>query len=488
MAPHKKQVSDPAALLLLEGPPPFDGTILDAMDLASMTGPSWEPWRTFWRAVFALPMDATDLERFRRHTGRETPPSEPVLEAWQPIGRRGGKSRNMGLAAFFLGIRRDYRGFLAPGEVGVIPIIAADRKQAAQVLRYIKGLSAVERFAGYIGRILANAIELTTGVTIEIATASYRTTRGYTVVAFVADEIAFWRSEDSAEPDSEVLAALRPGMATVPDSLILAASSPYARKGELHRAVTEYYGADVPDVLVWNADTLSMHPGSPRLERFVAKQFANDPVIAASEYGQGGSVQFRADVESFADPGAIAAVTVTGRRELPRQEGIRYYAFTDPSGGSQDAWTLAVTHSTNGTTVLDALRERQPPFSPADVVDDYGEFLKTYGISEVEGDHYGGEFPRELFRRHGITYKTADRTKSDLYREWLPMLNAGHMELLDIPRLKTQFCGLERKVTRAGEDSITHAPGGHDDLANAAAGALVRAARKRPVQSVRFAL
>jgi hypothetical protein len=62
------------------------------------------------------------------------------------------------------------------------------------------------------------------------------------------------------------------------------------------------------------------------------------------------------------------------------------------------------------------------------------------------------------------------------------------MELLDLPRLKTQFCGIERKVSRAGEDSITHAPGGHDDLANAAAGVLVRAARSRPVVSVRFAL
>ena len=34
-----------------------------------------------------------------------------------------------------------------------------------------------------------------------------------------------------------------------------------------------------------------------------------------------------------------------------------------------------------------------------------------------------------------------------------------------------QLCGLERRTARGGRDSIDHAPGGHDDLANAVAGA-----------------
>jgi hypothetical protein len=35
--------------------------------------------------------------------------------------------------------------------------------------------------------------------------------------------------------------------------------------------------------------------------------------------------------------------------------------------------------------------------------------------------------------------------------------------------------GLERRTSRGGRDSIDHAPGSHDDLANAAAGAIVAA-------------
>ena len=41
-----------------------------------------------------------------------------------------------------------------------------------------------------------------TGSSIEVHTASFRTVRGYTVCAALLDEIAFWRSEESANPDT----------------------------------------------------------------------------------------------------------------------------------------------------------------------------------------------------------------------------------------------------------------------------------------------
>jgi len=37
-------------------------------------------------------------------------------------------------------------------------------------------------------------------------------------------------------------------------------------------------------------------------------------------------------------------------------------------------------------------------------------------------------------------------------------------------RLIAQIVGLERRVSRAGRDSIDHAPGAHDDIANAVSG------------------
>jgi hypothetical protein len=120
--------------------------------------------------------------------------------------------------------------------------------------------------------------------------------------------------------------------------------------------------------------------------------------------------------------------------------------------------------------VTDAMRERRPPFSPDDVVLEFTALLKSYGVRSVTGDRYAGEWPRERFRVHGIEYVVAERPKSDLYRDLLPALNAHRVELLDHPRLVAQLCGLERRTARGGRDSIDHAPGGHDDMANCVAG------------------
>jgi hypothetical protein len=111
--------------------------------------------------------------------------------------------------------------------------------------------------------------------------------------------------------------------------------------------------------------------------------------------------------------------------------------------------------------------------------------LSQYHVSRVSGDRYAGEFPRELFRKYNIDYKPSEFTKSELYGEMLPLLNSVRVELLDNSRLISQICNLERRTGRSGKDSIDHAPGGHDDLANSVAGALVLAnERKRLVRTI----
>ena len=42
--------------------------------------------------------------------------------------------------------------------------------------------------------------------------------------------------------------------------------------------------------------------------------------------------------------------------------------------------------------------------------------------------------------------------------------------LVDSVRLVNQLASLERRTARGGRDSIDHAPGAHDDVANAVAG------------------
>jgi hypothetical protein len=175
----------------------------------------------------------------------------------------------------------------------------------------------------------------------------------------------------------------------------------------------------------------------------------------------------------------VDAAVVPDRYELPPMSGISYVAFVDPSGGSSDSMTLAIAHrDRDGRAILDAVRERRPPFSPDGVVQEFAELMKSYRIHRVTGDRYAGEWPRERFRAAGITYDIGEKPKSDIYRDLLPLLNSGKADLLDVPRLVTQLCSLERRTARGGRDSIDHAPGAHDDIANAVAGVLVHVTNK----------
>ena len=131
---------------------------------------------------------------------------------------------------------------------------------------------------------------------------------------------------------------------------------------------------------------------------------------------------------------------------------------------------MCIGHREGGVIIIDALRERRPPFSPDSIVDEFAIVLKSYRVSKVVGDRYAGEWPRERFRLRDVTYEPSAAPKSDLYRDALPLINAARINLIDDKRLIAQLCGLERRAARSGRGSIDHMPGQHDDVANAVAG------------------
>jgi hypothetical protein len=434
---------------------------------------TWSAWRAFLGALFGHPMSAEDLALYQRHTGRQAAPAKAFDEAWLVCGRRGGKSRILALIAVYLACFRDYRPFLAAGEVGTVRLMAVDRDQARAIFRFIGGfLRETPALKRLIARETADSFELTNRTIIEVGTASFRSARGYSFIAVLADEIAFWRSDESTNPDTEILRALRPGLLTIPGAKLLCASSPYARKGALWEVYDRYFGKDDAPVLIWRGTSVEMNPTIPQAE--IDREYEKDPASAAAEFG----AEFRTDVEGFVSVEAVRACIEPNVRERLPDRQYRYYGFVDPSGGSNDAMTLAISHKAGATVVLDAVREIKPPFSPEAVVEEFAKLLRSYRCTLVYGDRYGGEWPREVFRRHRINYEAADRPKSDLYRDLLPLLNAGGVDLLDNDRMVTQLVSLERHTARGGRDSIDHPRGTHDDVANAVAGAVTVAARQ----------
>lgn len=181
---------------------------------------------------------------------------------------------------------------------------------------------------------------------------------------------------------------------------------------------------------------------------------------------------------AYYDGGMVTDAIVPNLRKLPFQEGVLYGAFVDMSGGSSDDACLGIAHKDKaGRRILDLLisQDGAPPFAPAKAVSKFVRALKEYGITEVTGDAYAGLTFRDAFSMEDIDYKLSKLTKTELYEAIEPDLNAGQIELLDLPKLQEQMLTLVVRGSR-----IDHQPGNHDDWVNAAAGALVVCADVKP--------
>jgi hypothetical protein len=434
----------------------------------------WGAWRAFLAALYGLPMSPAELALYQTHTGRSAPPSRQAREAYMCCGVRSGKSLILSGLAVTVGCTLDCSQYIVPGETLKIPVIASDKEQAGVIMGYIREMLNAPTFRKELKREVGDCFELHNGLVIQVHAASFRGVRGFTAPLVLCDEIAFWmNSETSANPDVEILRALRPRMATIPNSILLCASSPYSKKGSLYSAFKSHFGKD-GDVLFWKAPTEVMHPPDAHLRSIIDEAYQSDPESASAEFGG----EFRDGISDFISREIVEALVDHKVIERPFEHGHRYVAFVDAAGGSGgDSFTLGIAHKrADGVVLVDFLREWGSPFSPANVVVELAEDLKRYGLRSCKGDRYAAEFAVDAFRANGITLEHSELTKSAIYGEMLPLINSGKARLLDNRRAINQLCALERKTSRSGKDSIDHPPRAHDDLANALCGAAVHVA------------
>jgi hypothetical protein len=353
-----------------------------------------------------------------------------------------------------------------------LPVLAASALQARQTLNFVKGIFLdVPRFAALVDTITSDTIVLKNRVDIQIRPASFRTIRGITAIAIIAEECSIWQTDDagSKNPDKEILAAARPALATTGGPLC-AIGSPLAKRGETFRTFQKHFGPDGnPAILVANGPTRLFNPTIS--QRIIDRAYEDDPAVASSEWGG----EFRNDLEGYVSYEAVIAIVDRGCLQRERLERHSYFAHVDVSGGGADSFGLAIGHVEDGVGVLDCLVERRGPgLSPEATAAEFCETMLGYGINTVTGDNYGAGWTREQFEKQGVVYKKSDHTTSDYFANFLPILNSGRCSLLDSPRLIQQFCALERRVSRTGgKHSISHPIGGHDDIACAVAGLMV---------------
>jgi hypothetical protein len=215
---------------------PFRKALADPNLLGrSMADESWDSWKILMIGSMGEPL--TDIERpiWKALTGgREREPLDRADEIIVAAGRRAGKTETMATTGAYIAGCCDFSDVLVPGETGVLLIVAADVEQAIIVLDRVEAklkISPVMKQLVDSRSRTQRQLRLTNGIVVQVKAPNFRRVRGTTLIGAIGDEAAHWAVEGSANPDSEICAALRPALATTGGMLMLI-SSPYAKRGD----------------------------------------------------------------------------------------------------------------------------------------------------------------------------------------------------------------------------------------------------------------
>jgi hypothetical protein len=448
-----------------------------------LVGESFSLWKTVLLATNGEPLTEAERADFDRVSGLKPPPISRVDEALFLIGRRGGKDTAVAPFAVYLAACVDWSAVLAPGERGIGLVIAPDQRQARIQFDYISAVfDSSPILSALVVNRTADTIELVTGISIQVRAANFRHLRGATLIFVLGTEAAFWYDESGANSDADILAAVRPGLATTGGPLILF-TTPHARSGEVWKMTEAHYGAKGdPSILVVRGTSRDFNPTLS--ERVVARALARDPEGARAEY----LAEFRSDVSALLAEASLVAVVPVGVAEIePRHavKGDSYFAHFDAATGSGgDSAALAIACSGKPAELV-AVRRWRPPFSPRRVVKEAASLAASYGLAQVSIDRFAPGLVAELFREHEVGCEVSELTTSEAFIQLLALMNSQMVALLDVPELLGELRRLERRPGGAGRESVSHPPGGHDDVAAAVAQALAAAAARPSGPQVR---
>jgi hypothetical protein len=439
---------------------------------------------TLLRGIYGLPLSEDQADLWRVCTGRENYLAKPFGEVTVLAGARSGKdSRIAAPVLLYESLFGGHQARLSKGETAVVPLVAQDARASKIAFSYIRDyLTASPILTSEVEEILANEIRLRGRINIGCFPCTLRSLRGWSMPAGVLDEVAFFRLEGQADSDVEVQASVRRGMLSFPAPRLVKISTPYLKGGLLYDDFKRAWGQDDPDLLVWRAPSTLMNPSltPERLDR----ERRLDPVRFAREY----LAEFADDLDSFLPSAWVEAAIIRDRHELPPQDGVRYAAAVDPSGGGADAFTLAIVHC-EGTgherrVVQDVMkswsRSRTATVDLAGVVKEIADLLRRYRLARVVGDRYAGDWVRQTFSQKGIRYEVPRLDRSAAYVEVEALFAQGRIDLLDHAIMVRELKNLERRSRPGGKPLIDHPRGGHDDHANALALAAATVLKRRP--------
>lgn len=391
-------------------------------------------------------------------------------------GARSGKSYVLGaLRGLHLALTVPID--LAPGEQAAGVIVAPDLRLARVTLRYVRG--AVARVPALARRIVTDSADgfvlrrpddRLVEITCLPATRGGSALRGRALVFALLDECAFFRGDDYAVNDAEIMRAVAPRIVAGGQLLVL--STPWLESGVLYELWRSNWGMPV-DALVAHAPTAVMRDDA-HTRLIVERERRRDPDNAAREFdaafvGGGASTLF--------DSVALGQAIDVGRPLT----SVAPSGATVAAGGDlallRDSSALAIVARLGERFELLELVERRPrkgePLRLSEVVSDFAAVLRSHGLAGLTTDGHQREAAREWATPLGVHIDSApegQRGKWETHQAFAELLREGRFVMPHHPRLLAQLRAIVTTPMPGGGYRISsprRADTGHGDLVSA---------------------
>ena len=383
------------------------------------------------------------------------------------VGRRGGKSSTLArvaVAELMAG------GHTVPtGDVAVFAFVSVKKAEARERLNTICHILQALGI-GYVKTGDEVRIE-GRPLCFRVYAASYRTAVGMTCCGIICDEVSRWRDEETgANPAREVLASIRPSMATMTQAREFLSSSPWSTLDAHHDA---FEIGNTDEQMVAHAPTWVANPNIS-FDRCCALE--PDEALRDREYG---AIPMSAGLSAFFDPQAIEDAVEPGL-PMPRvaSEGEWITAGAD-FGFRRDSSAIVVCHRSKDGAIyrvadmLELKPSKNMPLKPSETVRSFASVLKRHELSSVMADgHYREAISEHLIDQGmGLIDSPAGSIgNTKVYVNARMLFHQGRVRIPDNEQIRRDLIEIQHRPTASGAIRIIlprRQGGGHADLVSA---------------------
>jgi hypothetical protein len=366
---------------------------------------------------------------------------------------------------------------LAPGEPLYWLFVGPDLRLARQAMRFAWGL--VEATPALRRRVVGEAtrdsftLRRDDGRIVILeslpATRGGSALRGRSLAGAHLTEFAFFRGEDAAINDVEVLRAVAARI--IAGGEIDVESTVWTEAGQLFEFDRSDWG-NPTGALVARCPTLTMRPDA-HTRAIVEAERVRDPENAAREFD---AVFLGGGASAFFDAHSLERAVNKARALVLRMPGAVIGAAAD-LGLVSDSSAIAIVALIDGRFVLLELLEIRPrkgaPLRLSEVIAAFAAVMRAHGVTEFYADSHAREPAREWCDKEGIRLvggPEGNAGKVSTYQALQSVFREGRMELPRHDRLLAQIRGIVSKPTAGGLLQISsprRSGSGHGDLVSA---------------------